>query len=86
MTGDAEKDKELAKIKKLVQQEKSHGQWTKQAINFLSLIFLIVISLFRGNHEFAVTKCSATDWIIVVAFFITMWGVVILSAKIVAAE
>jgi hypothetical protein len=38
---DAEFHKEVELVRKLVKQERSHGQWKKQGINFIALILLI---------------------------------------------
>ena len=74
-------------MRSLLKQEKSHGQWKKQLINFVSLIFLIALSFFRsGKSELSFDKCSPADWSILALFIIIMIVVVKISITIVEKE
>lgn len=70
----AEKDAELKKLKTIVEQEKSHAQWAKQAMNFTLLIALIIMNLLIGSKSapsiIGLAKCSPWYWIIQVVFIL----------------
>jgi len=85
----AEQDRELKKLKSLVNQENGHGQWIKQGLNILLLIILIMMNLFRGNSSMdsiiGVEKCSAMEYVITVIFVLICvlftWIAVVINAK-----
>lgn len=68
-TGDPQKDIEIEKIRVLVQQEKSHGQWKKQGMNVFCLLLLVMMQLFRGGKStLSFEECGAGDWTITALF------------------
>lgn len=84
-TGDAEKDAEIKELHKIIQQERSHGQWSKQGLNLVSLTCLLLQSLFRGsNGKVGFKRCSAADWVFLVIFFMIMIAIVFIAVKMVA--
>lgn len=48
-TGDAVRDREIKELHKIIRQERSHGQWSKQGLNLISLICILLQSLLRGS-------------------------------------
>ena len=86
-TGDMKKDSEIEHLRSIVLQERGHGQWNKQAINFGCLIVLTIFSFVRGGKtEFGFPKCSTADWIAIAIFLILMTVFVILAVKIASKE
>lgn len=81
---DPEKDGRLQELRSIVKQEKSHGVWKKQLINFGELLFLMGISFLRGTPGFE--KCSPGDWSLFAAFIIVMTVFVFVGTKLVAHE
>jgi hypothetical protein len=84
-TGDAEKDREIKELHKIIRQERSHGQWAKQGLNLVSLVFLLLQSLLRGGGKIGFAKCSAGDWTFMAIFFVVMIIIVVVAVKLVAA-
>lgn len=84
---DKEKDpetwKEVEYIRNLIQQERSHGVWKKQGINFVALCLLLANQILRGK---VFDRCSVGDWISLVIFMICMIVQVYISCKLVAYE
>jgi hypothetical protein len=86
-TGDAQKDKEITELLKIVEQEKSHGQWKKQGLNLVSLICLLLQSLLRGStSDIGFKKCSTADWVFLAFFFMVMLSFVVIAVKLVSKE
>jgi len=86
-TGDEPIDKEVAELKKIVRQEKGHGQWRKQAFNVCCLFMLIAISILRGGKaSISLEKCSVGDWISVVVFIFLLGTIVYFATVTLAAE
>ena len=84
-TGDAEKDKEIKELHVIIKQERSHGQWSKQGLNLISLVFLLLQSLLRGGKgSIGFEKCSTADWIFLAFFFVVMVTIVFVAVKLVA--
>lgn len=63
--------KETNIVRTLIKQERSHGQWKKQGINFVALCLLITNQILRGR---VFDRCSAGDWISLVVFVLCMTG------------
>lgn len=72
---DKEKDpqtaKEVAIVRKLIIQERSHGQWKKQGINVVALILLLLNQILRGK---VFSKCDLGDWLSLTIFVVLMIG------------
>jgi hypothetical protein len=50
----------------IIEKEKTHKQWSKQALNVSVFFVLLVTNLFRGSKKhpsmFGVERCSNEDW------------------------
>jgi hypothetical protein len=86
-TGDAQKDKEIKELLLIIKQERSHGQWSKQCLNLISLVCLLLQSLLRGSSgKVSIKKCSSVDWVFLVIFFAIMVSIVIIAVKLVSKQ
>ena len=56
----------MAELQLLLEAEKTHFQFTKQATNFSVFIILTLVNIWRGSKSspsiFGVETCSALDW------------------------
>ena len=81
-TGDVEKDYELQRLIQIVEQDRSHFQTEKQAINFFCLLCMIMLALVRDSSSGLLMKCSAFDWVCVISFAILMGVMIFVSVKL----
>ena len=80
---DPETAKEVLFVKKLIIQERSHGQWRKQGINFIALILLMINQILRGR---VFKRCELGDWFSLVVFIILMICQVMISTRLISYE
>lgn len=72
-------------LHKIIRQERSHGQWAKQGLNLVSLVLLLLQSLFRGGKgKIGFKRCSTADWVFLALFIIVMICIVFVAVKLVA--
>lgn len=68
MTGDAKTDDEMRTLKFVLENEKGHLQWGKQAINLVLLFGLICLNLFTGSRNrdslIGIETCSGLDYMV----------------------
>ena len=74
-------------LERVIQNEKTHLQWPKLVLNWVMILTLLVVSLFRGDGSgniLPVIRCDGADWflfffLLAVSAVMTVIGLVLLK-------
>lgn len=81
---------EQAKLKKIIEMEKTNFQWHAHIKCFLCLVAMVMVTLLRGSKNLesivGIKRCSGPDWVVLCLFIISCSGILYAGLRDVKAE